>query len=261
MSLFDRASRSWPSGLAALGLAIALVIAGPTRPGLADDITVAVAANFTAPAKEIAAAFAAATGHQATLSFGSTGQFFAQIGQGAPFDVFLAADQARPTAAEDQGLAVAGSRFTYAIGTLVLWSRSPDLVTGPDSLSSATFAKLALANPATAPYGAAAVQVLTALGIHEAVAPRLVQGNSIAQTFQFVDTGNADLGFVAGSQLVGVETGSRWVVDPTLYDPIRQDAVLLTPAADKPAARAFLAYLQGPEARAIIASYGYALAD
>lgn len=223
----------------------------------AEEINVAVAANFTEAATEIAAAFQAATGHRALLSFGSTGQLFTQITQNAPFDVFLAADSARPARAVKEGLAVAGTNFTYAIGKLVLWSADPSLVTDETVLSSDGFTRIALANPETAPYGAAAVEVMRNLGVHDLLEPKFVRGNSIAQTYQFVATGNAELGFVALSQLAGRTEGSAWIVPDDLYAPIRQDAVLLNNGAGNPAAQAFVGFLKGPEAAAIIARYGY----
>lgn len=232
----------------------ALCLVAPAR---AAQVNVAVAANFNDAAREIAAGFAKATGHEAVLSFGSSAQLLAQIGQAAPFQVFLSADHERPAKAVADGLAVADSRFTYAVGKLVLWSRDPNLVKGPETLKANAFAKLSIANPAAAPYGVAAIETLTALGIHDAVKGKVVMGNSIAQAFQFIDTANAELGFVALSQVVNRQDGSRWLVDQKLYRPIRQDAVLLKTGAASEAARAFMAYLKGPEAKAVIARYGY----
>jgi molybdate transport system substrate-binding protein len=245
-------------------LRVALVAIGAwllaaTPSAFAGQTQVAVAANFTAPAQEIAAAFKDKTGNEATLSFGASGQFYAQIQQGAPFQVFLSADADRPKAAVDAGLAVADSRFTYAIGKLVLWSKSLDVTKGDEALKANAFAKLSIANPKSAPYGAAAVEAMTKLGVYDAIQPKIVQGNSIAQAFEFVDTSNAELGFVALSQLASVTAGSRWMVPETLYAPIRQDAVLLKTGADDEASKAFLAFLKGPEARAIIEKYGYGL--
>ncbi len=225
----------------------------------AADINVAVAANFTEPAKEIAAAFKQKTGHTAVLSFGASGPFYSQITQGAPFQVFLSADDARPKKLVEDGLAVSESRFTYAIGKLVLWSKTPNLVNGEATLKNASFAKLSICNPTAAPYGAAAVEAMKSIGVYEAMKPKLVEGASITQAYQFVETGNAELGFVALSQLAGNEAGSRWLVPQELYPPIRQDAVLLKSAADNEAARAFIGFLKGPEARAIIEKYGYVL--
>ncbi len=247
-----------------MGLRVLLAAAGAfmlsaAPAALAGETQVAVAANFTAPAKDIAAAFKDKTGHEAALSFGASGQFYAQIQQGAPFQVFRSADADRPKAAVEAGLAVADSRFTYAIGKLVLWSKSLDVTKGDEALKANAFAKLAIANPKSAPYGAAAIEAMTKLGVYDAIQPKIVQGASIGQAFEFVDTGNAELGFVALSQLASVTAGSRWLVPQTLYAPIRQDAVLLKTGADDEASKAFLAFLKGPEARAIIAKYGYSL--
>ena len=225
----------------------------------AAQTNVAVAANFAEAAKEIAAAFGQKTGHEAVLSFGSSGQFYTQITQGAPFQVFLSADQTRPRKLVADGIAVADSRFTYAIGKLVLWSRSPGFVTGEETLRAASFAKLSICNPAAAPYGEAAMETMKSLKLYETLEPKLVEGATITQAYQFIETGNAELGFVALSQLAGHDTGSRWVVPQDLYDPIRQDAVLLKSGAENEAASAFVGFLRGPEARAIIEKYGYVL--
>ncbi|THD43543.1 MAG: molybdate ABC transporter substrate-binding protein [Bradyrhizobium sp.] len=244
---------------ASLRLFVGLALFAAAAPAEAAQTQVAVAANFTEPAKEIAALFKTKTGDEAVLSFGASGNFYTQIEQGAPFQVFLSADAERPKAAVEAGLAVADSRFTYAIGRLVLWSKSLDVTQGDAVLKANAFAKLSIANPKAAPYGAAAVETMKALGIYDAIEPKIVQGASIAQAFQFVDTGNADLGFVALSQLAAVTTGSRWSPPQGLYSPIRQDAVLLKPGADDEASKAFLAFLKTPEARAIIERYGYGL--
>lgn len=227
----------------------------------AGEAKIAVAANFTEPVKEIGQGFEKATGHKLLLSFGATGQFYAQIAQGAPFEILVSADQATPAKAIAQGLAEPGTAFTYAVGKLVLFSKTPGLVSGEATLKDGKFAKLAIANPATAPYGAAGVETMQKLGVYEALQPKIVQGNSIAQAFQFVDTGNAEVGFVALSQVVMVSGDSRWVVPQALYAPIAQDAVLLKPGAGSEAARAFLQYLKGPEARRVIERFGYGLAD
>jgi molybdate transport system substrate-binding protein len=246
--------RSLPLARLLLPLVALIPLAGAARAG---TVNVAVAANFTEPAKEIAAAFKAATGHEAVLSFGNSAQLLVQISQSAPFQVFLSADEERPRKAVEEGLAVADSRFTYAIGKLVLWSRDPGLVQGEQTLKAGTFARLSIANPAAAPYGAAAMEVLGSLGLAEMLKPKIVMGTTIAQAFQFVDTGNAELGFVALSQVVSNASGSRWMVPQPLYRPIRQDAVLLRQGKDDEAAKAFLAFLKGPEARAVIARFGY----
>lgn len=226
---------------------------------LAASTHVAVATNFTDAATEIARAFARATEHEAVLSFGATGQFYTQIAQGAPFEVLLAADDRRPSQAVAESLGVDGSVFTYAIGQLVLYSAEQDLVTGAETLQVGDFGKIAIANPQTAPYGQAAVQAMTALGVYETLKPKIVQGQNVGQTYQFVATGNAELGLVALGQVSQTRTGSRWLVPQALYQPIRQDAVLLNRGAENPAAVAFLAFLRSDEARAIIEQYGYAL--
>lgn len=227
----------------------------------AGEVSVAVAANFTDAAKEIAAAFEQDSGHTAVLSFGSSGQLYTQITQEAPFEVFLSADQARPRDAENDGFAVPGSRFTYAIGKLVLWSQDAGRTLDQDTLAAGAFEKLAIANPDTAPYGAAAVQVMQKLGVYETLTPKLVKGNSISQTYQFVATGNAELGFIALAQLAGTSEGVQWRVPDELYEPIFQDAVLLKKGADDEAAQAFIAYLKGEKAHAVIEKYGYGIAD
>jgi molybdate transport system substrate-binding protein len=238
-------------------LATGALALGAALPAQAGQTNVAVAANFTEAAKKIAQAFKAKTGNEAILSFGSTGQLYTQISQGAPFEVFLAADDARPKKAVDEGLAVKGSQFTYAIGKLVLWSHDSKLVQGAETLKSGKFEKIAIANPTAAPYGAAAVQAMKAEGVYDKLQPKIVQGSNIAQTYQFVETGNAELGFVALSQVANSKEGSRWVVAADLYDPIRQDAVLLTKGADSKAATGFVEFLKGPEAAKIMESYGY----
>jgi molybdate transport system substrate-binding protein len=238
----------------------AAISLGAALPAGAAETNVAVAANFTDAANEIAQVFKEKTGHDAILSFGSTGQLFTQITQDAPFEVFLAADDERPLKAEKEGLAAPGSRFTYAIGKIVLWSKDPSLVQGRATLRSGDFTRIAIANPSTAPYGAAAVQAMQALGVYDRLETRIVQGNNIAQTYQFVETGNAELGFVARSQVVSDNEGSRWEVPGDLYEPIRQDAVLLAKGADSEAAKAFVEFLRGPDAAPIIAKYGYGTA-
>ncbi|WP_369796627.1 molybdate ABC transporter substrate-binding protein [Phenylobacterium sp. CCH12-B4] len=241
---------------ALIPLVLALLLAPAAA--FAAEVKVAVAANFAEPAKAIAARFKARTGHDASLSFGSSGQFYAQIANGAPFEVLLSADRERPEKAEAEGLAVAGSRFTYAVGRLVLYSRTPGLVDGRGAvLTRGGFDKIAIADPRTAPYGVAAVETMRKLGVYGALGPRLVQGTSITQTYQFVDTGAAELGFVALSQVARAKGGSRWVVPAANHTPIDQQAVLLKTGAGDTAARAFMTFLKGPEARAIIRSYGY----
>lgn len=225
---------------------------------LAGETQVAVAANFAAPAKEIAAAFQRATGHKAVLSFGASGAFYTQVIHGAPYELFLSADAERPRKAEQDGFAVRGTRFTYAVGRITLYSARAGLVDANGAvLKRGRFERIAIADPATAPYGVAAVQVLQKLGVYAAVRPRIVRGSSIAQTYQFVATGAADMGFVAQSQLVGVSGGSRWIVPAGLHAPIAQQAVLLKKGAANPAAQAFLAFLRSRQAVAIIHRFGY----
>lgn len=232
-----------------------------TAPALAADVQVAVAANFSAPMKIIAAEFAKDSGHKAILSFGATGKLYAQIRNGAPFEVFLAADGGTPKKLEQDGAAVQGSRFTYAAGRLALWSAQPGLVDGQgEVLKKGGFAKLAMAAPKLAPYGAAAVETMTRLGVMAALQPKLVTGESIGQAFSFVATGNAELGFVALSQVYEegkITSGSAWIVPATLHGAIRQDAVLLSKGKDSPAAQQLLAFLKTEKARAVIRSFGY----
>nr|WP_321456446.1 molybdate ABC transporter substrate-binding protein [uncultured Cohaesibacter sp.] len=237
----------------------ALSLVGFAATSFAADTKVAVAANFTAAAKEIAVAFEKETGHTATLSFGSTGKLYTQIANGAPFSLFLAADQARPIKAEKEGLAVADTRFTYAQGKIVLFSMDPDLVDSEGAVlqSPDKFNKLAIANPKTAPYGAAAMETLAKLKVPSAVMDALVRGDSISQTHQFVVSGNAELGFVALSQVVGSKEGSQWIVPADLYTPIKQDVVLLKTGAEDEAAKAFLSFLKGNTAKDIILKFGY----
>lgn len=237
-----------------LAAVAALMLPGPARAG---EVKVAAAANFTQAAQDIGTLFENKTGHKVVFSFGSTGQLYTQIAKGAPFEVFLAADQTRPQMAGTNGLAVAQTRFTYATGKIVLYSRDAALVQGPSTLKRATFSRIAIANPVTAPYGAAAVAVLKALGVYDALKSKIVQGNSIAQTHQFVESGNAELGFIALSQIAGHDQGSRWPVPENLYPAIAQDAVLLTTGKDNPAARAFLLFLGGAEANRVKAKFGY----
>ena len=239
------------AALAAAGLANGQASAATT--------TVAVAASFTDAANEIAAAFAAATGHQVILSFGATGQLYTQVTQGAPFQVFIAADDRRPALAVRDGHGVDGTVITCAIGRLVLYSADKDMVAGPKTLEHGGFAKVAIANPETAPYGKAAVEAMRSLKLYEALRPKIVYGQNISQAFQFVETGNAEIGFVALGQLAQIKTGSRWLVPQELYQPIRQDAVLLKAGETNPAATAFLEFLTGEVAAAIIEKYGYGL--
>lgn len=230
---------------------------------MADEVKVAVAANFTAPFQALAPAFEKATGHKLVASFGATGQFYAQINNGAPFDVLLSADDTTPARLESENATAPGSRFTYAIGSLVLWSADASYLDGTDAaLKAGQFRHLAVANPKAAPYGLAAAQVLDRLGLSEAVKAKLVEGQNITQTHQFVSTANAELGFVALSQVYRdgkLGSGSAWIVPQALYDPIRQDAVILRQGANNPAATALVEYLKGAEAARVIESFGYKL--
>jgi len=239
-----------------------LLFAG-VLPASAGEVSVAVAANFTDAARDIIQLFEKETGHTVKVSFGSTGKLYAQIENGAPFEVFLAADAERPQKAEVAGLAIAGSRFTYALGRLYLWSAKPNAWGDAESwLAGGAFSHLAIANPKTAPYGLAAQQVMEHLGLWEKLQPKLVQGDSIAQTFQFAVSGNAEAGFVAGSQVKAAgSVGTAWEVPQVYYHPIEQQAVLLRNGADNEAARAFLAFLQSDAARAVIRGYGYGVAE
>ena len=227
----------------------------------ADVVQVAVAANFTAPARALAEVFARTTGHEARLSFGATGAFYTQIKNGAPFDVLLAADDERPARLEKEGDTVAGSRFTYATGQLVLWSAKPGLVDDEGAvLKHGQFGKIAIANPKNAPYGAAAVEAMNKLGLAAALQPKLVTGESIGQTYNFIATGNAELGFVALAQVLEggkLKSGSMWVVPAQYHAPIIQDAVILKRAANNPAAKAWMELLKTPQSKALIRSYGY----
>lgn len=241
--------------LAILALALTLL---PAPPAIGETVRVAVAANFTRPAEALADAFTAANGHTVVLTTGSTGLLYAQIVHGAPFDVFLSADTARPARLVAEGHAVTGSTRTYAVGRLALWapqSREGDPLV---RLRAGHYRRLALANPELAPYGTAARQVLTHLGLEAAVADRLVFGENVAQTHAFLATGNADLGFVSLAQLAGRPPSGRHTVIPAAWhDPVRQDAVLLTRGAGNPAARAWLDFLASPAGQAILEEFGY----
>ncbi len=237
---------------------LAALISGPTR---AEIVTVAVASNFTATMSAIADAYHEKTGHQVSLAFGSSGKLYAQIAHGAPFDLFFSADQTKPRALVDQGLAIADTEFTYAKGALALWSLTPGRVDDQGRiLGRNDYRKLAFANPRLAPYGQAAMEVLKARGLVEKTRDKWVQGENIAQTYQFVASGNADIGFVALSQVMknGQFTrGSGWIVPASLYAPIKQDAVLLKRAEDNELARSFLAFVHTDPASRIIRSFGY----
>jgi len=242
---------------------LAVVLLAGQAAARAGEVQVAVAANFAGALAKVAEGFTAATGHTLKVSSGATGRFYAQIVAGAPFEVLIAADDETPKKLVGEGHAVAGSNFTYAIGRLVLWSAQPGYVDDRGAvLAAGKFAHLAIANPKLAPYGAAALEVLKARGLSDALAPKLVTAESIAQAFQFAATGNAELGFVALSQVAAPGkpvTGSYWLVPSSLYGEIRQDAVLLKAGEKNPAATALLAYLKSEPARRVIRGYGYGL--
>jgi molybdate transport system substrate-binding protein len=227
----------------------------------AGEVQVAVAANFAGPMEKLAAQFQKDTGHKAILASGATGKFYAQIRNGAPFEVLLSADDETPARLEAEGHAVARSRFTYAVGRLVLWSAKANYVDATGAvLKTGDFTHLAIANPKTAPYGAAATAVIHKLGLTARLQPRLVQGENIAQAFQFASTGNAELGFVAQAQVWRdgkFTAGSGWIVPASMHAPIRQDAALLTRGAKNPTAQALLDYLRTDKAKALIRAYGY----
>ncbi|WP_226489231.1 molybdate ABC transporter substrate-binding protein [Pseudomonas sp. B20] len=229
----------------------------------ADEVQVAVAANFTAPIQAIATDFEKDTGHKLVAAFGATGQIYTQIKNGAPFEVFLSADDTTPAKLEQEGDTVKGSRFTYAVGTLALWSAKDGYVDSKGEVLKANqYQHLSIANPKTAPYGLAATQVLSKMGLTEATKAKIVEGQSITQAYQFVSTGNAELGFVALSQIYKdgkLTSGSAWIVPDDLHDPIKQDAVILNKGKDSAAAKALVEYLKGPKAAAIIKSFGYQL--
>ena len=231
-------------------------------PLYAAEVSVAVAANFAAPMQKIAQAFEQETGHKAVLSFGSTGMLYAQIRNGAPYQILLSADAEAPNKLEKEGLGVPGSRFTYATGSLVLWSKQPGFVDDKgDVLRTAKFQRIAMANPKLAPYGAAAMETINKLGLQQHLQARIVQGDNIAQTYQFVATENAQLGFVALSQVLvdgKMKQGSAWMVPAELHAPIQQDAILLTKGSDSPAAAALMQFLRGERAKALIRAHGYA---
>ena len=237
-------------------LACVWLIAGTAQAG---QTYVAVADNFTNPSREIAALFKQKTGHDAILIFGVSGALFAQILYDAPFQVFLSADQDRPMSIVDGGYGVPESRFTYAIGKVVLWSRLVDVTKGDEVLRAGQFSSVAISNPIVAPYGRAATEAMKSLGVYDMLKTKIVRRPSASHVYQYVDEKRADVGFVALSYLFGVSAGTRWVVPQDLYTPIRQDAVLLKKGMNDEASKAFLAFLRGPEARAVIEKYGYSL--
>jgi len=246
-----------------LGLIAASLLLCLSLTARADVVRVAVASNFSAPMKSIASEFEKDTGHRIELIFGSSGKLYAQIVNGAPFQVFLSADSSKPARLEKEGRALNGSRFTYAHGTLVLWSARPGLIDETNALlKSGQFKRLAIANERLAPYGVAAREVLEKIKVWPQVKDKLVTAENIAQTYQFVSTGNADVGFIALSQAIGeghVRSGSAWIVPPEMHTPIQQDAVLLDKGRDNQGATALLDYLRSDKAVNLIRSHGYRL--
>lgn len=250
----NKIARQW-----LIGLCLALGVVANAQSA---DVKVAVASNFTAPMKVLAQAFEKDTGHRLALSFGATGQFYAQIRNGAPFDVLLAADDETPAKLGAERYAIAGTQFTYATGRLVLWSKDPRLVDARgEILRTGRFDRIAIANPKLAPYGAAAVEVINRLGLSTLLGPKFVEAANIGQAFQFVASGNAALGFVALSQVSEngvIREGSAWIVPAEMHPPIRQDAILLNAGRQNTAARALLDYLRSEKAQATLRSFGYA---
>jgi molybdate transport system substrate-binding protein len=227
----------------------------------AAEVTVAVASNFSLPMRKIVAQFEADFGHKVRLSFGSTGAFYSQIKNGGPFHLLVAADQETPARLEKEGLGLAGTRFTYAQGRLVLWSRQAGLVDREgEILKAGHFQKLALANPKLAPYGVAAMETLSSMGLTEQLKSKFVQGENISQAYQFVETENAQIGFVAMSQVFfesKLLKGSAWIVPPQLHSPIQQDAILLLAGQKNSVAIELMRYLKTDKAMSVMSAYGY----
>ncbi len=241
---------------------VGVIVTLAITPAFAEQALVAVAANFVPPFREIAMEFEHATGHQLQVAGGSSGNFYSQIKNGAPFDVFFSADMERPKLLEDEGLGVKNTRFTYAIGRIVLWSSNADLIKGEETLRSKKFKRLAIANPKTAPYGVAAMQTLQKLELWDSVQSQIVMGESIGQAMGFIESGNAQLGFVALSQIMDPKIkgqGSRWDVPTTLHEPIKQDVIVLTKGKENAAAKALMEFMSGPQAKKVIEHYGYEL--
>lgn len=250
--------RGW--GISLIGAALLSLLTFGALPAMAGDASVAVAANFTAPAKEIAALYKARTGYTIDLSFGASGQFYTQISQGAPFDIFLSADDERTKKAVQEGFAVQGSEFTYAIGKLALWSAIPGYVDKDGAvLKKGAFQHLSVATPKAAPYGTAAIETLNALGLYKGIEAKIVTGENIGQTYQFILSKNAELGFVAYSQVIGQKEGSLWLVPEKYYSPIVQNAVLLKHGQGNTVAKGFYTFLKSKAVAEIIQRYGYAL--
>jgi molybdate transport system substrate-binding protein len=239
-----------------------VVVTLAVAPAFAEQVLVAVAANFVPPFREIAIEFERTTGHNVQVAAGSSGNFYSQIKNGAPFDVFFSADNERPKLLGEEGFGVKDSRFTYAIGRLVLWSPNADLIKGEETLRFKQYKRLAMANPKTAPYGVAAMEAMQKLELWEGIQSQIVMGESLGQTMGFIESGNAQLGFVALSQVMDPKIkgkGSRWDVPNNLHEPIQQDVILLTKGKNNPAAKALMEFIGSPQAKAIIERYGYEL--
>ena len=239
-----------------------VVVTLAVAPAFAEQVLVAVAANFVPPFREIAIEFERTTGHNVQVAAGSSGNFYSQIKNGAPFDVFFSADNERPKLLGEEGFGVKDSRFTYAIGRLVLWSPNADLIKGEETLRFKQYKRLAMANPKTAPYGVAAMEAMQKLELWEGIQSQIVIGESLGQTMGFIESGNAQLGFVALSQVMDPKIkgkGSRWDVPTNLHEPIKQDVILLTKGKNNPAAKALMEFIGSPQAKAIIERYGYEL--
>jgi molybdate transport system substrate-binding protein len=239
-----------------------VVVTLAVTPAFAEQVLVAVAANFVPPFREIAIEFERTTGHNVQVAAGSSGNFYSQIKNGAPFDVFFSADNERPKLLGEEGFGVKDSRFTYAIGRLVLWSPNADLIKGEETLRFKQYKRLAMANPKTAPYGVAAMEAMQKLELWEGIQSQIVMGESLGQTMGFIESGNAQLGFVALSQVMDPKIkgkGSRWDVPNNLHEPIQQDVILLTKGKNNPAAKALMEFIGSPQAKAIIERYGYEL--
>lgn len=256
-------SRSFSANIRFILKALSMLIMFVPVPTIAGTTTIAVASNFAKPMTELAQVFESESGHSTKLSFGSSGKILAQVVNGAPFDVFLSADQHKPSAIEKRGLSVPGTQFTYAVGKLALWSNKPTFIDdNSDRLTSGSFNKLAIANPKLAPYGAAAEDVLENLGLKKTLKRQWVTGENVTQTYQFVSSGNADLGFVSVSQVFQngqLAKGSAWLVPSNLYQPIKQDAILLMHGKNNNAAIAFIKFLASDRAQQVIESYGYSV--
>lgn len=244
-------------------LSLAVLLLSAVTAASAAEVKLAIAANFTKPMQDLAPVYEKMSGDKLTMSFGSTGALYAQIKNGAPFDVFLAADNKAPKKAVTEGVGVKGTVFTYAVGKLVLWSKKDGFVTDAATLQREDLKKLAVADPKLAPYGLAAQQTLEKLGLYDKLQPKFVVGNNISKTYQFASSENAQAGFIALSQCYKngkLVEGSGWIVPENYYEPILQDGVLLTNAPEPEAAKRFMEFLKtSPEANAVREAFGYGM--